>query len=138
MTTTTITLTSGERVEAEHVDGCRYRLPGGRIVQTWTEDGEILQDPEATEDEEPVDVDIIIIAEPSEVDEEALAMFAAEAVRRGFSQTDADCAEIIPPAELGTWRAQNSARVEVATPADAAALRPELLPFHVLRWEDVL
>ena len=47
---TTITLTSGEKVQATKIDANHYRLPGGRVVKTWTdEDGTIYQDSESDE-----------------------------------------------------------------------------------------
>lgn len=46
-------LTSGEVVQAEHVREDIYRLPSGRLVHTWTEDGRLYQDSEAA----PVDDD---------------------------------------------------------------------------------
>ena len=52
-TMTEITLTSGETVDAEWVRDDIYRLPGGRLVRTWIDDGELYQDSEVimTEDE---------------------------------------------------------------------------------------
>jgi hypothetical protein len=48
--TTEITLTSGEKVKAIQIDSNQYRLPGGRVVRTWTdEDGTIYQDSESDE-----------------------------------------------------------------------------------------
>ncbi len=48
---TEIILTSGEKVKATRIDDNHYRLPGGRIVRTWTdeEDGTINQDCESDE-----------------------------------------------------------------------------------------
>jgi hypothetical protein len=46
---TQLTLTSGEIVTAEHVREDIYRLPGGRLVRTYVEDGVIYQDPDGDE-----------------------------------------------------------------------------------------
>ena len=48
--TTSVILTSGEVVQAEHVREDIYRLPGGRLVRTWTEDGHVYQDPDGVQE----------------------------------------------------------------------------------------
>ena len=50
MKTNEIILTSGERVKATRIDSNHYRLPGGRVVRTWTDEGgTIYQDSESDE-----------------------------------------------------------------------------------------
>lgn len=46
-----ITLTSGEIVESTRVTDCTARLPGGRLVATFTEGGTVYQDPDQPDPE---------------------------------------------------------------------------------------